>query len=523
MKSKLNLSIITLILFVFTGLLSAAPFVNEASFHRAFDGKDYYTADSGSKVDFTLNLSTMSSNGKVVAFYGSTYFDYISHRKLFIHNFEATTEPVEVILPPAAGAFNANAGMVSNADGSRIFFFAADKEDSSWQELYMLNGLTGDLTVIFHTSSTIENPQDIATDANGDYLYFNESDNGDRGHLWRVAAAAGAIPEVVIYQHSVPHPSGGVARFIDQFDVSDDGQKIAFFVEGRIKTGGSAVRYNKELFVKTVSGIRHITNNDDNAKNNLVISGDGSTIVYTSSGKWMVTAPDAAVESQVQIETGYVYASGRPGISTDGKTLFASSNPVGVSSPQAYLIQTDGSGREMIEPGQMTFISTGTFHLSGDGTRVFFKNRDYVYPDGWYNLTVGTFDRSLWTTEVPKITSVNYASDMFTKLENNERFDITIGVSDPQGDGTIDDLDETVFFPDGYEAKGEAGPIAIYHTPTRVYPNLYTTEGYRGGAWPSNDPVRVRFSVEDEDGNVGYADTVIRRQSIAPVIMYLLN
>ena len=70
----------------------------------------------------------MSSDGKVVAFYGNTYFDYISHRKLFIHNFESTTEPVEVILPSAIGLFNSNAGMVSNADGSRIFFIASDTE-----------------------------------------------------------------------------------------------------------------------------------------------------------------------------------------------------------------------------------------------------------------------------------------------------------------------------------------------------------------------------------------------------------
>ena len=510
------------VLLFLSGLSVAAPFVNEANFHRAFEAKDYYTDSDGDKVDLTLSLSTMSGNGEVVAFYGNTYFDYTQHYALFIHNFESTSEPVEVPLLARTGAFNTNAGMTSNADGSRIFFFAADTENG-FQELYMLNGLTRELTVIFHTSSTIENPTEIATDANGDYLYFNETDNGDRGHLWRVAASAGAIPSVYIDNSSLAHPSGGTVRFIDQMDVSDDGQTIAFFVEGRIPADGSAtVGYDRELFVKTASGIRHITDNDVNSKNHLVISGDGSTIVYSTSA-WMVTTSDATVESQVQIEVGYHNCGDRPGITTDGTTLFACSNPDGVSSARSYLIKTDGSGREMIEPPQITILGTPEgLHLSADGKRVMFKDRSSVYPDEWYNITVGIVDKSLWTSEVPSISSVNYASDMFTKLENNERFDITIGVTDPQSDSTIIDVERTVFLPDGYVAGG--GPIAIGTWIDPIDDNLYSAEGYRGSDWPSNDPVRVRFSVEDEDGNIGYADTMINKvPTLAPIIMYLLN
>ena len=113
---------------------------------------------------------------------------------------------------------------------------------------------------------------------------------------------------------------------------------------------------------------------------------------------------------------------------------------------------------------------------------------------------------------------------MFEKLENDERFDITIVVNDPQGDGTIIDLDEIEFLPNGYEAKGSEGPITISWSIVAIDDNLYTTEGEQGSSWPSNEPVTVRFSVEDEDGNFGYADTVINRGIVmAPIIMYLLN
>lgn len=504
----------------------AAPLVNEASFHRAFSGKDYYTAISGSKVDLTPILSTMSSDGKVVAFYGSTYFDSITHRKLFIHNFEATTEPVEVILPAAIGSFVTD--MVSNADGSRIFFVASSTVVTSSNLFCMLNGLTGEIIILWDAAvSAAEDPSVIDTDANGDYLYFNETDNGDRGDLWRIQSSNGALPELVLQAASIGHPSGGVARFIDEFSVSDDAQTISFFVQGRIETDGTVIGTDKELFVKTASGVRFITNNDENAKENVVLSGDGSTIVYTSNHKWMVTTPDAVVESQVHIEDGYISSGARAGISTDGSIIFASILPVGVSSNEAYLIKTDGSGREMVGPGDIHLdLSTTSegYHLSGDGKRICFKNRKYIYPEEWYNITVGIFDKSLWTSEVPNIASVTYDPDMFIKLDNKDRFDITIGVSDPQGTDTIEDVDEIELAPTGYKTQVSEMPISISGSFEMVNDGLYTTEGWAGAAWPSNEPVTVRFSVEDEDGNFGYADTVINRVStLAPIIMYLLN
>ena len=492
----------------------AALFVNEGSFYRVFSGKDYFTANSGSKVDFAIDLSTMSSNGEIVAFYGNTYFDSTSHPKLFIHNFEATTDPVEVTLPALIGNFNLNAGMVSNADGSRIFFLASSTEASYRHLFCMLNGLTGEVNILFDTRAPdTEVPTHIDTDANGDYLYFNETDNGDRGDLWRIASSVGALPELIIQAATIGHPSGGVASFIGQFSVSDDGQTIAFFVRGHIEDGGTYVITDKELFVKTASGIRFITNNDQNGKTALVLSGDGSTIVYTRNYEWMVTTPDAVVEGQVQIEEGFHSTGARAGISTDGSIIFASSSPNGESSPEAYLIQTDGSGRKIVGPGY-THLASGTthegYHLSGDGKRICFKDRKYIYPDEWYNINVGIFDKSFWTSEIPNIASVNYASDMFERLENDERFDITIGVSDPQGNETIMDLDEIVFLPNGYEARGSEGPISVLSFIVPIDESLYTTEGEQGIGWPSNAPVTVRFSVEDEDGNFGYADTVIR-------------
>ena len=491
--------------------------IAEASFYRAFDGKDYYTTSTGKKVDFNLLLSTMSSDGKVVAFYGNTYFDYAQHYAFFIHNFESTEEPTKVNLPASIGSINTNAGLVSNADGSRIFFVARRIDPSYTIDVYcMVNGLTGEFTELLSVSvGTVETPQDIATDAAGDYLYFNESDNGDRGDLWRIQAIGGAVPEMVIQAGAVPHPSGGFGRFIDQFDISDDGKTIAFFIEGRIEND-TTTRVDKELFVKTTSGIRNLTNNTQDHKDDLVISGDASTIVYVGSPSgswdWMVTSPDAVLEEQRHIEIGYSSCGDRPGISTDGSIILGCSNPIGVSSAHAYLIKTDGSSRRMVEPSQIRMHATSEgLHLSGDGERTFFRNRWYVYPEEWYNMTVGVFGPNLWPTEVPSVTGVSYPGDMYTKLEDNEQFEIKIMVSDPQ-DVIVEDsrVKEYQLFPTGYLAY-HYGPISIFMNAESVSVNLYTAGGQRGSAWPDRVPtMTARFSVRDDDFNVGYVDTLVK-------------
>lgn len=495
------------VLLILPGFSFAAPVIQEANFYRTFDGKDYY----GTGIDFNLSLSTMSNDGQVVAFYGNTYFDGASHIKLFTHNFESTSEPVSVTLPATIRTIYTNGGLVSNADGSRIFFVASSTEDNKIL-FCMVNTLTGEVIILLEARyGGIYDPTYIATDAAGDYLYYNEGDNGDRGDLWRIQTSGGAVPELVIDADTIGHPSGGVCRFIDQFDISDNGEIIAFFVEGRIATDDTVIRTDKELFVKTVSGIRFLTNNDENSKTDLVISGDASIIVYTTNNKWMVTTPDAIVESQNNIEPGYGSCGERPGISRDGSMIFACSTPNGTSSPHGYLIATDGTYRRMVEPGQISMRGTPEgLHLSDDGTRIFFKNRDYVYPDDWYNMTAGVFGANLWPTQVPKVTSVSYPPNMFSLLENNENFEVKIGVSDPQGDSTINNVMEYLLFPEGYDAYSY-GPISIFMNTTPSASNLYTAKGMRGSAWPDRVPIlTARFSVEDVNGNVSYVDTLVQ-------------
>jgi hypothetical protein len=141
-------------------------------------------------------------------------------------------------------------------------------------------------------------------------------------------------------------------------------------------------------------------------------------------------------------------------------------------------------------------------------------------------MMVGVFGPNLWPTEVPSVTDVNYPNDMYTKFENDENFEIKIRVSDPQG-VILDDYRVKVrrLFPNGYEDEGSSGTVYIQMHRESVSENLYTADGWRGPAWPDRDPVMTaRFSVLDDDFNVGYTDTLIQPlNTITPVINYLLS
>lgn len=504
---------------------SINPPVHEASFQRIFDGTNYF----GEGLHFSVILSTMSNDGKIVAFYGGQYFDGDEHRKLFIHAVDSTQAAVEVILPPRVSYFNQNAGLTSNEDGSRIFFLARDADNAGAFLFCMLNGQTGAVSILMGSDdSNIEVPVAIATDAAGDYLYFNERDSGYRneGDLWRIQAVGGAVPELVIQAAGIAHPSGGFGRYIGQFDVSDDGKTIAFFVRGWQKADDTSNRFDRELFVRTDAGIKNLTNNDQNNKGDLRLSGDGSTIVYTGSHinettkrsyDWMVTSPISALNGQRHIEGGYGSCGDRPGISNDGSVIFGQSTKNGISSCNGYLIQTDGSKRLQVGTysSKLGINVRGTsegLHLSNDGKRVFFKQLGSYggFGTSVSYLYTGAFNSKPWPTQVPSISNVSYPYPLYANLEDKkQKFDINIAVNDNLT-STLDGVGVTRLYPDGYMNRSSDVPIVVYQSSIEEVPGVgYVAEGRTGSSWPATDPVTMRFAVQDADGNVGYSDTVI--------------
>jgi hypothetical protein len=502
----------------------ANPIFRSAGFHHIFNGTDY----RGPGAHLGNSKNALSGDGKVVALLAIGN----STRGIFIHNFDSQEQVTEVTIPPEIGTINLNAGLVSNQDGSRMFFVAMTSATNDNNQLFcMLNAKNGAISVVReYDRAIVEEPVHIATDAAGSYLYFNESDNGDAGDLWRIDVNDSNLstpPELVIDASSITHPSGGRGRFIGQFDVSDDGSAIAFFVDGNIDTMGAVIsRFDRELFAKDATGTHNLTHDDQDSKYGVRISGNGSTIVYHGKNdnaySWMVTNPNAGVNTSKYIEEGYHSCGPRPVMTQDGQKFFARSAIDGFGSCDAYLINTDGSGRQVVDtPSTLTgvFARTPDFGMSADGSRFLFG---YTASQGSSTLGGQMYTgilypqephANLWPDEVPEITAIDYPAPLATRLDEPfPRFEIRIGVADPIDVTTIK-MGSSVQFANGYtDAVGHV--IRLLFNPVEESPGMWAIDGEPVGNWVSLpnklDPVIARFSVRNTEGNVAYADVILQ-------------
>ncbi|WP_293703136.1 hypothetical protein, partial [Thiolapillus sp.] len=160
----------------------ANPLFHSAGFHHIFNGTDY----RGPGEHLANTRSAFSSDGKVVVLLELG----AGTRGIFIHDFDSQGQAQEVTIPSEIGGIILNPGLVSNGDGSRVFFVAETADVNDNINLFcMLNGKTGSISILRrYDRAAVEDPVHMATDAAGNYLYFNESDNGDEGDLWRIDA-----------------------------------------------------------------------------------------------------------------------------------------------------------------------------------------------------------------------------------------------------------------------------------------------------------------------------------------------
>ena len=515
-----------LVMMVTFSIAGESQLNNNASFHMFFDPAIYYNPDE----EQDIRYGVLSGNGKVLAFGGMNRRGGQT-QKLFIHQFESYTDPTEVSLGDMLVNTTPSPRLVSNKNGSRIFFYGWQKSPEE-QFFAMLNGHTGDITKIYKQSNSDNwSPWNLATDSTGNNLYFSLREDlysTEPVCLFRIninGEGTGRL-ECLIKSIDVMHPEGGSIKHIGNFSVSDDGQTIVFIGEGRIEDNGTVITTGRELFVKTLSGIRNITHNDKD-EYSVTISGDGSTIVFNEgfSGNWMVTSSEANPGEERNIEIGYRGNGVTPGITQNGDYILARSGLKENNAFDTYLINTDGSGRKMIDPPNINIREIyrdggNGMQLSKDGKRILFSSENN-------KLYVGNIGSNIWEDVVPLVNNVIFASDMYTKLEKNEQFNIEISVNDMDSEivhkGAVS---ASMLSPNNYPAQYANMPVAIssMSNTEATLPNLYIGIGWKGPGWPQKTPINtVRFSVEDDDGNIGYVDTKIPSLLfVVPTILYPL-
>jgi hypothetical protein len=392
------------------------------------------------------------------------------------------------------------------ADGS--FAVVGDPNPFGARRLYRVDR-NGGVSILFDTDDykdvTEENKPNTVQQVRiaGEGVYFIEHQDD----LWVIPAAGGA-PRKVIEDTSVPRADSRTvakdgkvfdeAHGIGSFDVSDDGQVIAFKVLGyRDPNNYYGFAQKEEVFLSQGGAIRQLTNDDPaTLKSNVVVSGDGGTVVFSNGKNWLAHHPGSGQTLPIAVST---FNFGGVDLSRDGTTMFYQD----AGANGGRLVKTDGSARLDLMPGSGNALNLGALaysSLNARGDRVAFLFEGAIYvgylnepgavpgaprieqvafrpPDGKDPTVV-----SILEATVPEVTS-------YPKMPFGVRTLV---------DGVLDDVPDHVPVYFIQPRNDGAGADAVKND------EVISATGKQGKA---DRPVLVRVSVRDKDSNFVVADS----------------
>ena len=473
-----------------------------ASYIKIVDGDDFF----GPGIDLVIENATMSGDGSTVMFYGRRS-DTNEKR---IYRVDADGSNLEDFLLPA-NPDNASeqiwpADLALSRDGSRGFFVTP-----WWQHrIYKLQDFS--LTEILDMNDRPELVANVSrplvrTTWDGEYVYFHE----DRDDIWRVHHGGGA-PSLVVDDQMVLRNGGLQGWAVASFDISDDGDQVAFVLMGYFEPPPGVLVTIADLFAKADGqdcgvGDQCQLTLDNAIEDYPAVSGDGSTIVFSNGTGWFSVDPDGSDLTGIE---PYGFNIGGNTMTFTGDWLFY----YDTEARGGRLTQTDGSGGLDLFPAwnvtQIAIAATWDPVVSDDGSRVCFRH-DLL------SLYVGDLQPSAPVSPAPIVHDMIFDPPYMLNNDPNARVILTSAVSDPQGLGDVvaTSTDELM---DGKHV-GNTNFLPMYFPfPAHddgLYPDavfgdgVFSTEGVPTAAVLQYDAVRIRMGAMDADRNVTIADAVL--------------
>jgi len=389
--------------------------------------------------------------------------------------------------------------VIIDRDGARAFFF--DR-----YSIYKVEG--GATTKILDAGDydDVNGVWQIQCTADGNYVYFME----DRDDLWRVGYGGGT-PERVIDDAAVPR-DGGPGSHLKGFSISDDGNTIAFRLDGYLDDKGAWIG-KSELFVFDGGTFRQLTNDDPAVtKDFLDISGDGSTIVYGGKDTWYSIKADGSQRTEIAPKW---FNAKDPSLTYDGaQVLYVDSEADG-----GRLANTDGSELFDIFPKwDVNEIALGITYegiLSDDGSRVafIFEYASYPFKRALY---VGHFGNPDVVSGSPVIEDITFTPASMPRAADATVV-LTSKISDPQGLGDIKQTSNSELV-DGI-LESDSSKLPVYFHPSAkdngedpdstAGDSIFSSLGQAGGMVNEMEMVTIRMAARDSDDTVVLADTVL--------------
>lgn len=442
-----------------------------------------------------ISKSCLSGDGSTVFFYGKN----IDTDVYGIYTIKTDgTDLTNIPWPANVEGVNY---MTINYDGSRAFFSNV-VGIYSWRYICKVEG--GNATILIDAADydQINGCYKVRCTDNGEYVFFNE----DRDDIWRLHHSDGG-PQLLIDDANVPVETG-IGDHIGDFDVSADGSKMVFILNGYYDGGWLA---DYQVYSYDGNYIKLTAIAEPATRTNIRISGDGSKIVFNDGHptyQWTSVNFDASEFLPLEHQD---FNFGGLAIDSLGESIFY----YDADAHGGRILYADGSKNIDLMPGWHPIFLSATYDACMNETGNII-NFFYDY-SGIQYLMVGYLNNRTAIEDAPVIENIIFDPPY---MPDNDPDAIVLAKTSIFDSGGLNDIqkisvDQVV---DRY-LNGQFAQIPAYFN---YSPNdngelgdetsndgIYTTRGIPGGAIDSVKQMDVRIAVQDFAHTITVADVTL--------------
>ena len=440
--------------------------VGKYTFYVEYDR--IFTSHENLLYNFTITHSKMSKDGKKVFLFGIDRISEIECKRAILMNRDGSG--IEEINLEYEDCNLLLKSFDINYDGSIVFLAQQNQiykyEDQSSQFVFHTEDITNDELGII---------SQILCQYSGNNVFIRDFQSG----VFRVANENPTAAEHIVKPTQVLSGGDTVSRFDGPMSMSDDGDKIMFFVTAYV--GG--LYLVKELHM--LNGVNYYQMAKDNYGPLVsAISGDGNVIVYRDSDGAVISQSEHTGGERVYLKNRFDAISSLD-LSYDGSKLLYN---------DAYLVNTDGSAAVQIHNLHNEHLCINdSGNIVGFHSLYYESGTESCYYVGYMN----EFGR------VPNAPTIEDIS-LSTPIESNETksyITVTAEINDRDGLLDIESLESCIIDDDG-----------LYSTLVSLNDDGWGGDDvagdgfYKGNLWFDNyDSVTIRVQVKDRSGKITIA------------------
>ena len=440
--------------------------VGKYTFYVEYDR--IFTSHENLLYNFTITHSKMSKDGKKVFLFGIDRISEIGCKRAILMNRDGSG--IEEINLEYEDCNLLLKSFDINYDGSIVFLAQQNQiykyEDQSSQFVFHTEDITNDELGII---------SQILCQYSGNNVFIRDFQSG----VFRVANENPTAAEHIVKPTQVLSGGDTVSRFDGPMSMSDDGDKIMFFVTAYV--GG--LYLVKELHM--LNGVNYYQMAKDNYGPLVsAISGDGNVIVYRDSDGAVISQSEHTGGERVYLKNRFD-AIASLDLSYDGSKLLYN---------DAYLVNTDGSAAVQIHNLHNEHLCINdSGNIVGFHSLYYESGTESCYYVGYMN----EFGR------VPNAPTIEDIS-LSTPIESNETksyITVTAEINDRDGLLDIESLESCIIDDDG-----------LYSTLVSLNDDGWGGDDvagdgfYKGNLWFDNyDSVTIRVQVKDRSGKITIA------------------